>query len=92
MCVFKPMGGLLISCSNKIKVVSSFIIKKVNKDIGSLQRKRGDSGLFMTLVPKVLIGWFIKLSVHTFKPLIVIYRKVNFVGKSYICTGCVNFF
>ena len=57
-------------------------------------RKRGDNGLFTTLVPKVnnnvflirwlnnfgdfywiLIGWFIKMSIKMFQPLILIYRS-----------------
>ena len=34
-----------------------------------------------------LIGWFIKLSVQTFQPLIVIYRKGNFVYRDWGCTS-----
>ena len=62
------------------------------------QRDR-DNGLFITLVPKPLlfiglktmetlvnlIGLFIKLSVQTFKPLILIYRSGNFVYQHWGC-------
>ena len=35
------------------------------------------------------IGWFIKLSVQTFKPLIVIFRKGNFVDHYWRCTSVI---
>ena len=34
--------------------------------------------------------WFIKLSVYMFKPLIVIYRRVNFVQHHWVCTMYIN--
>ena len=36
---------------------------------------------------KILIGWFILLSVQTFQPLIVIYRIGNFVYPHQRCTS-----
>ena len=66
------------------------------------QRDKGQLAV-ITLVPKVLtfsywlakqlwglwilIGWFIKLSVQTFQPIIGIYRRGNFVYNHYICTS-----
>ena len=34
-----------------------------------------------------LIGWFIKLSFRAFQPLIVIYRRSNFVYQNWWCTS-----
>ena len=36
---------------------------------------------------KILIHWFSKLSVQTFKPLIIIYRRCNFVYHYWGCTS-----
>ena len=65
----------------------------------TLSRERGDNRLFITLVPKVflffnlttlglliLIGWLIKLSVPTVQPLIMIYKRDNFVCHHWGCT------
>ena len=62
-------------------------------------RQEGDIGLFIALVPKIflihwlnnfgkwiLIGWLIKFSVQTFQPLIVNYRRGNFVYHHWVCT------
>ena len=55
---------------------------------GLFSRERGNNGLFITLVPKfyndvflfvVLIGWFFNLSDQTFQPVILIYKRGNFV-------------
>ena len=35
----------------------------------------------------ILIGWFIKLNVQTFQPLIVIYRRGSFVYHHWECTS-----
>ena len=39
-----------------------------------------------------MIGWFIKLSVKTFKPLIVIYREGNFVYHHWGCASIIGHF
>ena len=60
-------------------------------------RERGDNGLFITLIPKLLkirflIRWLnnfgdlIKFSVQTFQPLILIYRRGNFMHHHWGCT------
>ena len=59
-------------------------------------RKEGDNWLFITfsyslalkLSGHFMIGWFIKLDVQTFLPIIAIYRKVNFVNHR---CGCLRF-
>ena len=72
---------------------------KVYKYIVMFSREGKYIGLFITLVPNV--GWislgafiefwlvvsFVKLSVHTFQPLIVIYRRGNFVFYYWECTS-----
>ena len=35
----------------------------------------------------ILIGWFIRLSVLTFHPTILIYRRINFVYHQWVCTS-----
>ena len=65
-------------------------------DIKTVKNLReGENGLFNTLVSKfynnvflfVLIGWLIKLSVRTFQPIILIYRKYNYVYHHWKCTS-----
>ena len=63
-----------------------FINWKIQQQILS-SKEGGDIGLFITLVFNAfnnnvwyllnLISWFIKMSVQTFKPIIVIYRREN---------------
>ena len=68
-----------------------------------MYRERGSLGLFITLVPQVLkfflffglttlgtfteFRWFIKLSVQTFQPLILIYKSCNLVCHHWGCTS-----
>ncbi len=42
---------------------------------------------FIRTFPWIWIGWFIRLSVQTFRPLIVIYRWGNFVYRHWECTS-----
>ena len=70
-----------------------------------LTREGGDSGLFITLVPKVLYSVFLFVGLTTlatfiefclvgtlswvfflkFQPLVVIYKRVNFVSHHWVC-------
>jgi len=44
-------------------------------------------GFFTSEEFSIWIGWFIKLSVHTFQTIIVIYRMGNFVYHHWRCTS-----
>ena len=57
-----------------------------------MHRVGGDNGMFITLFlfPNIiLIGWFIRLSVQTFQPLILFYRRSNL---GYNHRGCTHSF
>ena len=81
-----------VSVENAIEIMSreGYDQLPVIQATGIIQRGRGDNGhkspkfiinnvfLFVGLTT-LGFGWFIKLSVPTYQPLIVIYRRYNFV-------------
>ena len=88
--VLKGHDDHVITCLqfSGTRIVSGSDDNTLKVSITARHRGRG-SGLFINQVPKVysnifvgnfgdFIGWVIKLSVHTFQPLILICRRGNF--------------
>ena len=84
--MYLPMcAGFQFISANKVQVKITYL-RKLSRREGKLPFYYTSPQSFILFVGLttlgiylILIGWFIKLSVQTFKLLIVIYRKDNFV-------------
>ena len=64
-------GGGIVLCILHLSPVFYYVFLFVGKNYGEF--------CYM------LIGWFIKMSIQTFQPLNVIYRRGNFVYQHWVC-------